>query len=83
MHVYSLREATKILYIILVFAFIVIIATNPDSIWEYYVRLDLILICAISIITNIILSDFLSIVAYIIVLTINVEYFLQNFYFRF
>ena len=83
MHVYSLREATKILYIILVFAFIVIIATNPDSIWEYYVRLDLILICAISIITNIILSDFLSIVAYIIVLTVNVEYFLQNFYFRF
>ena len=83
MHVYSLREATKILYIILVFAFIVIIATNPDSIWEYYVRLDLILICALSIITNIILSDFLSIVAYIIVLTVNVEYFLQNFYFRF
>lgn len=83
MHVYSLREVTKILYIILVFAFIVIIATNPDSIWEYSVRLDLILICALSIITNIILSDFLSIVAYIIVLTVNVEYFLQNFYFRF
>ena len=83
MQIYSLREATKILYIILVFAFIVIIATNPDSIWEYSVRLDLILICALSIITNIILNDFLSIVAYIIVLTVNVEYFLQNFYFHF